>query len=73
MYPTIHGPCLSDKQGFFDFACCLRRKSLVTQSKQWIIRSNNSWPGTDVKESIIKHGVLFVPIGVKGSTKEELE
>ncbi|XP_071126849.1 uncharacterized protein [Mytilus edulis] len=73
IYPTIHGPCLSDKHGFFDFACCLRCKSWVTQSKQWIIRSNNSWPGNDVKESIIKHGVLFVPIGVKGSTKEELE
>lgn len=39
----------------------------------WIRRQNNGWPTTDVKQSIVQYGVLFVPIGVKGSKHEELE
>ncbi|CAC5414213.1 unnamed protein product [Mytilus coruscus] len=56
-----HGPCLSDKNGILDLALCLRSKSWIPQANQWIIRSNNLWPGYNVKETIIKHGVLFVP------------
>ncbi|VDI44530.1 Hypothetical predicted protein [Mytilus galloprovincialis] len=70
---TVHGPCLSDNDGLFDIALCLHCKSWITPAKHWITRSNNSWPSYDVKQSIVKHGVLFVPIGVKGSTQEELE
>ncbi|XP_052078057.1 uncharacterized protein LOC127715997 isoform X1 [Mytilus californianus] len=71
--PIIHGPCTSDKKGVFDIAYCLHCKSWIRQAHQWIKRSNNAWPGYDVKQSIITHGVLFVPIGVKGSSKEDLE
>ncbi|XP_063418890.1 uncharacterized protein LOC134701687 [Mytilus trossulus] len=70
---SIHGPCLSDSTGIFDFAFCLHCKTWVSPAGQWITRSNNSWPSYNVKQSIIKHGVLFVPIGVKGSPKEDLE
>ncbi|VDH98713.1 Hypothetical predicted protein, partial [Mytilus galloprovincialis] len=71
--PIIHGPCVADEDGVFEIAYCLHSKSWITAAQQWITRSNNSWPGYKVKQSIIQHGVLFVPIGVKGSTKEELE
>ncbi|VDH96211.1 Hypothetical predicted protein [Mytilus galloprovincialis] len=70
---TIHGPCVSDKDGLYDFAECLHCKSWISSAVQWITRSTNSWPSNNVKQSIIKHGVLFVPIGTKGSTKEDLE
>ncbi|XP_063413733.1 uncharacterized protein LOC134696075 isoform X2 [Mytilus trossulus] len=70
---TIHGPCLSDKYGFLDLVFCLRSKLWITSGRQWLTRSNSTWPSYDVKQAIVKHGVLFVPIGVKGSTNEELE
>lgn len=44
----------------------------VTQAKQWITRPNNVWPGYDVKQAIIKHGLLFVPIGNNGSMEVDL-
>ncbi|XP_052077129.1 uncharacterized protein LOC127715146 [Mytilus californianus] len=69
---TYHGPSLTD--GFIDLVYCLHSKLWITPAKQWITRSNNnSWPSWDVKQTIVKHGVLFVPVGVKGSTEEELE
>ncbi|XP_052077036.1 uncharacterized protein LOC127715063 isoform X1 [Mytilus californianus] len=70
---VFHGPCISDKHGTHDFAECLHCKTWVSPAIHWITRSNTSWPGYDVKQSIIRHGVLFVPIGVKGSSKEDLE
>ncbi|VDI53644.1 Hypothetical predicted protein [Mytilus galloprovincialis] len=70
---VIHGPCISDKEGKCDHAMCLRCSKWISQASQWITRSNNSWPSYNVKQSIIKHGVLFVPIGVKGSPKEDIE
>ncbi|XP_071124289.1 uncharacterized protein [Mytilus edulis] len=73
IFSTLHGPCLSDKNGLCDLAYCLYSDLWITPAKQWIARSNNSWPRSDVKQAIVKHGVLFVPIGVKGSTQEELE
>ncbi|XP_052076788.1 uncharacterized protein LOC127714793 [Mytilus californianus] len=72
-FPTVHGPCISDKRGMHDLAFCVHSKSWIIPAKQWIIRSTNSWPGYDITQSIVKHGILFVPIGVKGSIKEDLE
>ncbi|XP_052075896.1 uncharacterized protein LOC127713985 [Mytilus californianus] len=34
---------------------------------QWITRSNNSWPDNDVKDSIVQHGTVFVPIEISPS------
>ncbi|CAC5387569.1 unnamed protein product [Mytilus coruscus] len=48
----VHGPCLSDKHGFFYFAVCLKSESWITAAKPWIARSNNGWPGTDVEQFI---------------------
>ncbi|VDI44788.1 Hypothetical predicted protein [Mytilus galloprovincialis] len=70
---TIHGPCISNPTGHLDLAFSLHCKTWVYPAIQWIKRSNNSWPKHNVKQAIIKHGVLFVPIGVKGSPNEDLE
>ncbi|XP_052077201.1 uncharacterized protein LOC127715220 [Mytilus californianus] len=69
----IHGPCVSDNDGFTDNAYTIHNRSWITQAEEWKTRSKNAWPENDVKQSIIKHGVLFVPKGVQGSKKEELE
>lgn len=61
--------CLSDKDGLFDFAYCLHSKMWVKEAKQWKTRSKNVWPGYGVKHAIVKHGVLFVPVGVKKNLK----
>ncbi|XP_071124014.1 uncharacterized protein [Mytilus edulis] len=70
---TVHGPCVSDTNGIFDLAYCIHSKLWVKQANQWKTRSKNVWPTYDVKQAIVNHGVLFVPVGVKGSTEEELE
>ncbi|XP_071180633.1 uncharacterized protein [Mytilus edulis] len=69
----IHGPCFSDKNGEIDFAACLHCKTWISPAIQWVSRSSNSWPSHEVKQSITDHGVLFVPIGAKGSQRENLE
>ncbi|XP_071147321.1 uncharacterized protein [Mytilus edulis] len=70
---TIHGPCITDKTGVLDYAVSLHCKTWISSAFNWITRSGNPWPNHHVKHSIIKHGVLFVPIGVHGSPKEDLE
>lgn len=70
---VVHGPCLSDSQGDFDVAYCLHAKSLITAAFAWVTTSNNSWPAIEIKQKIIDHGVLFVPIGTKGDINEELQ
>ncbi|XP_063409072.1 uncharacterized protein LOC134692546 [Mytilus trossulus] len=69
----IHGPCISDRNGVFDHAFSLHGKTWISSAVNWITRSGSSWPSHNVIQSIIKHGVLFVPIGVHGSPKEDLE
>ena len=69
----VHGPCLSDKDGRFDFAFSLHSRQWISIANQWVTRCNHSWPSSDVKSHIIYHGVLFVPIGSKGSTNEHIE
>ena len=70
---TVHGPCLSDKDGCIDIALALQSRQWISIANQWITRSNCSWPSSDVKSQIIEHGVLFVPIGSKGSQNEDIE
>ncbi|VDI40880.1 Hypothetical predicted protein [Mytilus galloprovincialis] len=69
----IHGPCISDKEGVLDVAYTLHCRTWISSAVNWITRSSSSWPSHDVIQSIINHGVLFVPIGVKGSPKEDIE
>ncbi|XP_071147877.1 uncharacterized protein [Mytilus edulis] len=69
----IHGPCITDNEGIFDVALSLHCKTWISSAVNWITRSGSSWPSHNVTQSIINHGVLFVPIGVHGSPKEDLE
>ncbi|XP_052098836.1 uncharacterized protein LOC127733523 [Mytilus californianus] len=69
----IHGPCLSTKEGDYDFAYALHSKLWISAAENWITRSKNLWPSYEVKQSIVKHGVLFVPVGYKRSPREELQ
>ncbi|XP_063416466.1 uncharacterized protein LOC134698106 [Mytilus trossulus] len=71
-FPIVHGPCVSDKKGRFDFALCCHTKLWIKPAMQWITRSNNGWPATNVKQSIVKHGIICVPIGLQGSTNNDL-
>ncbi|XP_071147331.1 uncharacterized protein [Mytilus edulis] len=70
---TIHGPCITDKTGDIDVAVSLHCKTWISSAVNWITRSSSSWPSHNVTQSILKHGVLFVPIGVHGSQKEDRE
>ncbi|XP_063416272.1 uncharacterized protein LOC134697916 [Mytilus trossulus] len=71
--PFVHGPCISDIHGLFDMAPSLHSKSWFKAASGWIVRSNSAWPNENTKQLIIDHGVLFVPIGAKGSPHEEFE
>ncbi|VDH98985.1 Hypothetical predicted protein [Mytilus galloprovincialis] len=71
--PIIHGPCASDREGAFDLAFSLHSKSWIFTALKWVTRSNNSWPTSEVKQRVIDHGVICVPIGQKGDLNEELK
>ena len=64
---------MSDKDGIIDTALALQSRQWISIANQWIARYNSSWPSSDVKSHIIEHGVLFVPIGSKGSKNEHIE
>ena len=70
---VVHGPCLSNKDGVANLALTLHSRKWISFAKQWITRSNCSWPSSEVKSQIIDHGFLFVPIGSKGSQNEDIE
>lgn len=40
----IHDPCVSSKDGLDDFAYSFQCKKLINPCKQWIFRSNSTWP-----------------------------
>ncbi|XP_076085584.1 uncharacterized protein LOC143056377 [Mytilus galloprovincialis] len=73
MLCSVHGPCASDKRGYYDFAYCLHSKSWMCTALKWVTRSNNSWPTSEVKQRVVAHGVMFVPIGQEGDLNEELK
>lgn len=64
---------MSDIKGNIDLAVCVHCKSWLNLATDWIHRAQNEWPSDDIKSYIVDHGVLFVPVGVKGSVNEELE
>ncbi|VDI64467.1 Hypothetical predicted protein [Mytilus galloprovincialis] len=69
----IHGPCQSLPGDYYDMARCLRCEEWITPAHQWVFRSRSTWPDHRLVMSVIKEGVLFVPIGCKGSLNEDLE
>ncbi|CAC5364335.1 THAP2 [Mytilus coruscus] len=41
--PVEHGPCVSDKEGYSDFAYCLHSKSWIQPASRWIMRSGQGY------------------------------
>ena len=73
MFNKIHGPCISDDDDEFDIAFCLKCDNWISQAVPWITRPRSSWLSPEIVNEIIMNGVLFVPIGFKGSIYEDLE
>ncbi|XP_071143037.1 cyclic GMP-AMP synthase-like receptor 2 [Mytilus edulis] len=69
----IHGPCRSTPDETYDSAHCFRCKEWIQPACHWIVRSRLSWPDPKLVTAIVQNGVLFVPIGCKGSLDEDLE
>ncbi|VDI13075.1 Hypothetical predicted protein [Mytilus galloprovincialis] len=69
----IHGPCHSTRDLTYDSVQCFRCNEWITPAHNWIYRSRSSWPDNKLVTAVVKHGVLFVPIGCKGSLNENLE
>jgi hypothetical protein len=69
----VHGPCVSDKDNFVDVASCVHSRQWILPAHKWVTRPNTSWPSSELKSKIIDHGILFVPIGCKGSKNEDIE
>ncbi|XP_052083354.1 uncharacterized protein LOC127720675 [Mytilus californianus] len=73
-FGKIHGPCVSDKHDTFDLAWCLKCDKWIFQAEPWISRPRTTWPSPEIISKIVSSsGVLFVPIGCKGSINELLE
>ncbi|VDI19978.1 Hypothetical predicted protein [Mytilus galloprovincialis] len=69
----LHGPCLSDVNGNYDLALCFKCDKWISQAAPWINRPRSSWLKPEIISKITMSGVLFVPIGSKGSIYEDLE
>ena len=72
----IHGPCASGICGpvEYDAAYCLQSDIWPNNAQDCIMRLNKcGWPSRDTVLSIVKDGVLFVPIGAKQSIFEDVE
>ena len=69
----VHGPCVSDKDDLVDTALCFHSRQWILPAHKWVTRPNTSWPSSELKSKIIDHGILFVPIGCKGSKNEDIE
>ncbi|XP_076083177.1 uncharacterized protein LOC143054149 [Mytilus galloprovincialis] len=70
---TIHGPCLSNTNSQYDMAVCLKCDHWIFQARPWISRPRLTWPSSELISKITSCGVLFVPIGYKGSVNEHLQ
>ncbi|XP_063409119.1 uncharacterized protein LOC134692591 [Mytilus trossulus] len=69
----VHGPCISGGNGEHDFAWCLKCDTWICQAKPWVGRPRTAWPSPELISKIISCGVLFVPIGCKGSINQNIE
>ncbi|XP_063411519.1 uncharacterized protein LOC134694438 [Mytilus trossulus] len=68
-----HGPCLTSFDDELDNVVCLKCDQWLFQTQPWIRRPRTAWPSPKIISKIISCGVLFVPIGCKGSENENLE
>ncbi|XP_071151249.1 uncharacterized protein [Mytilus edulis] len=70
---TFHGPCLTDESGKYDLAFCFKCDKWISPAQSWVSRPRTTWPSPELITKITSCGVLFVPIGCKGSSRENLE
>ena len=71
-----HGPCTSYEYGGkeYDHAHCLKCDIWPANALSSIQRLHqSSWPSSDILQTIVGDGVLFVPIGAKKSIFEDTE
>ncbi|CAC5365659.1 unnamed protein product [Mytilus coruscus] len=54
---NIHGPCISDQDGFLDLAWCLKCDKWIFQAKPWINRPRTTWPSPEIISKIVSSGV----------------
>ncbi|VDI14514.1 Hypothetical predicted protein [Mytilus galloprovincialis] len=69
----IHGPCITDYEDEFDTAFCIKCDQWLSIAQPWITRPRSAWPSPELISKITSCGVLFVPIGYKGSINEHLQ
>ncbi|XP_052083351.1 uncharacterized protein LOC127720671 isoform X4 [Mytilus californianus] len=69
----VHGPCITSENDEHDFVWCLKCDAWICQAKPWVRRPRTAWPSPELISKIISCGVLFVPIGCKGSINENIE
>ncbi|XP_052082762.1 uncharacterized protein LOC127720287 [Mytilus californianus] len=69
----IHGPCITDEDGSFDITLALQCNQWISPVQTWVTRSRTTWPSPDLISKITSCGVLFVPVGFKGSIHENIQ
>ena len=70
---SIHGPCLSNKDGSLDVATCFHLHSWPRQAEQWIYRRRpGQWPIDILINEIVNYDCILVPIGPKEIHNNEL-
>ncbi|XP_071133708.1 cyclic GMP-AMP synthase-like receptor isoform X2 [Mytilus edulis] len=72
-FRNLHGPCISDDLEQYDIAYCIKCEKWISQAQPWVNRSRTLWPSSNLVSQITSLGVLFVPIGCKGSVNEHVE
>ena len=56
-----------------DLAYCVKCDTWIADEQPWQVRSHSSWQSSDLMSTITSYGVIFVPIGYKGSPNETTE
>lgn len=69
----LHGPCVSTIDNKIDATICIRCQKWISEAEPWIYRLRRGWPSLDLIAKCSMFGVLFVPIGCKGSPYEAIE
>ncbi|CAC5423062.1 unnamed protein product [Mytilus coruscus] len=49
----VHGPCITNLTGTYDFAWCLKCDQWISEAQSWIIRPRITWPSPDLISKII--------------------
>ncbi|XP_063406987.1 uncharacterized protein LOC134690820 [Mytilus trossulus] len=69
----INGPCITDNYDYLDSAFSIKCDQWLSTAQPWITRPRSAWPSPELISKITSCGVLFVPIGYKGSINEHVQ